>query len=35
MPSPTRMANTSTVSGVLAPRLSAIPAPITGTESPT
>src|ERR1700733_6906470 len=34
-PSPTRMANPSTVSGALAPRSSATPAPITGTASPT
>jgi hypothetical protein len=34
-PSPTKMANPSTVLGALAPRSSATPAPITGTESPT
>src|ERR1700759_1070992 len=34
-PSPTRMANPSTVSGALAPRSRATPAPITGTASPT
>jgi hypothetical protein len=34
-PRPTRIAKPSTVFGVLAPWSSAIPAPITGTESPT
>jgi DNA-binding PucR family transcriptional regulator len=34
-PSPTTMANPSTVPGALAPRSSATPAPITGTDSPT
>ena len=34
-PNPTRIAKPSTVSGALAPRSSATPAPITGIESPT
>jgi hypothetical protein len=34
-PSPTMIAKPSTVSGALAPRSSATPAPITGTASPT